>query len=207
MLSRARLFREHGYHVLLYDARACGESSGDCVTFGYFERHDLTAAVKYLRNRGCKDISCLGVSLGGATILFAATDLPDVTCVICESVYDELTHAVDRRMRRYTRLPGKVGACLLVPFAEHNLGLAIEDVRPVDHVGSLKCPILIVSGEKDDRTWPEDTRRLYDAASEPKQLWMIPDAGHEDLFPKSGYEAKVLSFLRESSNARSAKCQ
>src|ERR1043166_1081472 len=98
MVPRARFLREQGYSVLLYDARACGESSGDAISFGYRERHDVIAAVRFLKERGCRDIACLGVSQGGATILFAAEDLQDVKCVICESVYDAMANAVDRRM-------------------------------------------------------------------------------------------------------------
>jgi dipeptidyl aminopeptidase/acylaminoacyl peptidase len=196
MIPRARFLREQGYAALLYDARACGESSGDCVTFGYRERHDVIAAVKFVQARGYNDIACLGVSQGGATILFAAEELLDVKCVICESVYDEMTHAVDRRMRRYTGIPGSIGACLLVPFAEQHIGLDIDDVRPVDHIGSLKCPVLVISGEEDNRTWPEDTQRLFAAAKEPKELWMLPNAGHEDLFRHAGYTDKVGAFLR-----------
>jgi uncharacterized protein len=196
MLPRARFFREQGYAALLYDARACGESSGNHISFGFRERHDVIAAVMFLQARGYTDIACLGVSQGGATILFAAEELSGVKCVICESVYDEMTHAVDRRMRRYTGLPGCVGACLLVPFAEERIGLSIDDVRPVDHIGSLKCPVFIISGTNDNRVWPEDTQRLFDAAKEPKELWMVPDAGHEDLFRYSGYTDKVGAFLK-----------
>ena len=194
MLARARFFRQLGYAVLLYDARACGESTGQCITFGYRERHDLLAAVAFLKTRGYGRIACLGVSQGGATILFAAEEL-QVQCVICESVYDEMTHAVDRRMRRYTGVPGWLGASLLVPFAEQRLDLPIDDVRPVDHIGKLSCPVFLISGEKDDRTWPEDTQRLFDAAREPKELWMLPNAGHEDLFRYDGYERTVKAFL------------
>ena len=196
MVPRARFFREQGYTVLLYDARACGESTGDTITFGYRERHDVVAAVRFLQERGCRDIACLGVSQGGATILFAAEELPDVKAVICESVYDEMAHAVDRRMRRYTGLPGCLAGCLLVPFAEQRLGLSIDEVKPADHAGKLCCPILIISGEKDERTWPEDTQRLFEAAAEPKELWMIPEARHEDLYHCAGYPEKVTSFLR-----------
>jgi dipeptidyl aminopeptidase/acylaminoacyl peptidase len=196
MVPRARFFRQQGYTVLLYDARACGESTGDCVTFGYRERHDLVAAVQFLKARGNESIACLGASQGGATILFAADELPKMRCVICESVYDEMSHAVDRRMRRYTGIPGWLGASLMVPFAEQRLGLAIDDVKPVDHVGKLRCPIYIISGTDDDRTSPADTERLFQAARAPKELWMIDGAGHEDLFRYAGYEEKVASFLR-----------
>ena len=137
MLPRARFCRDMGFTVLLYDARACGESTGDHISFGYSERHDLIAAVNVLKECGCKDIACLGVSQGGATILFAADDLPELTCVICESVYDEMEHAVDRRLRHYTMLPGWLGASLLVPFAERRIGLSIDDVKP--SITSASC--------------------------------------------------------------------
>jgi uncharacterized protein len=128
--------------------------------------------------------------------LFAADQLEGVRCVICESVYDDMTHAVDRRMRRYTGLPGWFGASLLIPFAEHRVGVSIEHVKPLDHVGKLRCPVYIISGDQDNRTWPEDTKRLFEAAKEPKELWMVPGAGHEDLSGYAGYQEKVLSFLR-----------
>jgi fermentation-respiration switch protein FrsA (DUF1100 family) len=73
--------------------------------------------------------------------------------------------------------------------------LSIDDVKPVDHVGKLPCPILIISGDEDDRTWPEDAQRLFAAACEPKELWMIEGARHEDLFRKPGYVEKVQAFL------------
>jgi dipeptidyl aminopeptidase/acylaminoacyl peptidase len=196
MLPRARFFRKLGYSVLLYDARACGESTGDQITFGYYEKGDVIAAVQFLKERGHRNIACLGVSQGGATILFAAEELPDVKCVICESVYDDMTHAVDRRLRRYTGMPGWLGASLMVPFAEHRLHLSVNDVCPVDHVGKLAYPLFVISGSKDDRAWPEDSRRLFDAAREPKELWMVEGAGHEDLFCQPGYREKVVGFLR-----------
>jgi uncharacterized protein len=200
MIPRARFFRDMGYNVLLYDARACGESSGEHVTFGYRERHDVIAAVKLLQERGCTDIACLGVSQGGATILFAAGELPDLKCVVCESVYDEMSNAVDRRLRRFTGTPGWLGGCLLVPFAESNIDLSIDEVKPIDHIGKLKCPVFVISGELDDRTWADDTRRLFDAAQEPKQLWMLPDARHQDLFHFRGYEQKVGEFVKQHLN-------
>ncbi len=196
MLPRARFFREQGYTALLYDARACGESTGEAVTFGYREAADLIAAVKFLKDGGHEQVACLGVSQGGATILFAAEDLLDVKCVICESVYDDMRHAVDRRMRRYTGVPGWLGAPLMVSFAEQRLELSIDDVKPADYIGKLPCPVLVVSGTADDRTWPEDTQRLFEAAHAPKELWMIEGASHEDLFHFAGYEEKVNGFLR-----------
>jgi uncharacterized protein len=196
MLPRARMLRRHGYGVLLYDARASGESAGDQISFGYRERHDLLAAVEFLKERGVQKIACLGVSQGGATILFAAENLRGMRCVICESVYDEMEHAVDRRMRHFTGIPGWLAGCAMVPFAEHRLGVAMDDVKPAAHIAALPCPVLIISGDQDNHTWPEDTQRPFAAAREPKELWMLAGAGHEDLLRFAGYEENVLSFVR-----------
>ncbi len=196
MVRRAKWFRSLGYAVLLYDARACGESTGDSITFGYRERADLLAAIDLLRQRGHARIACLGVSQGGATILYAAKDLGDVRCVICESTYDDMTNAVDRRSRRYTGLPGWLTGSLLVPFAEHRLDLSINELKPIDHIAELRCPLLMISGDQDDRTWLADTERLFEAAREPKELWMVEGAKHEDLFRFPGYEERVAQFLK-----------
>lgn len=196
MLPRAKFFRQHGYNVLLYDARACGESSGAIVTMGHHEAKDLEGGLEFLRSKGMRRLACLGVSQGGATILLAAEKMPDVRCVICESVYDELAHAVDRRFRHYLGMPGWLGGCLLIPIAEHRTGVALDQVKPADHIGKLACPVLIISGAKDTKTWQEDTQRLFEAAREPKELWMVPEAGHADLFGPA-YEPRVLAFLEK----------
>lgn len=196
MRRRAAHFRSLGYAALLYDARATGGSTGDRVTFGHRERADLIAAVEVLRKRGHERIACLGVSQGGATILYANKELGRLSCVVCESVYDDMTHAVDRRARRYTLLPGWLAFSLLVPFAESRIGLSIDAMSPVDHIAKLDCPLLLISGEQDDRVLPGDTERLFRAAREPKELWMVPGAGHEDLFHCPGYEERVTKFVQ-----------
>ncbi len=38
-------------------------------------------------------------------------------------------------------------------------------------------------------------RALFDAAPEPKELWLAREAGHEDLIRYGAFEA-VLDFLR-----------
>ncbi len=196
MLPRAKFFREHGYNVLLYDARACGESSGDCVTMGFLEAKDLEGGLAWLRAKGMGRIACLGVSQGGATILLAAEQIGDVRCVICESVYDELAHAVDRRFRHSFGIPGWLGGCLVVPIAEYRTGVPMDDVKPVLKIPRLPCPVFVISGDQDAKTWPADTQRLFAAAAQPKELWLVSGAAHNDMYGPE-YETRVLGFLQK----------
>jgi hypothetical protein len=43
----------------------------------------------------------------------------------------------------------------------------------------------------------EDTQRLFAAAREPKELWLLPNAAHVDLLEFAGdvYRRRILAFL------------
>ncbi|MCX6956783.1 MAG: alpha/beta fold hydrolase, partial [Verrucomicrobia bacterium] len=156
MLARARFFTDHGYAALLYDARGHGLSDGALVSFGYNEARDLLGALDWLRARGFTDFGCLGASQGGATIAFAGAELRDVRWAVLESVYPDLPNAMDRRFRRSFYLPAWLAGCLMTPFAEWRLGLGIAAVSPRDAIRQLPCPVLILTGEQDQHTFPVD---------------------------------------------------
>ena len=204
MLGKARTLHDAGYSTLMYDARGCGESDGEKISMGYFETADLVAAVNYLRDRGTREIGVIGVSQGGATIAMAADHLAGVRCAILESTYDDMDHAIDRRFRHYLGVPGWLGASVMVPFAEGRLGCCVHGISPVARIAKLGCPVMIISGEKDTRVPVEDTERLFEAAREPKILWLIPGADHEDLqrVAPAEYDRRVLAFLAHYMPAR-----
>lgn len=201
MIPRAAMLREAGYGVLLYDARGCGRSDGNLISMGYHETADLLAALRYLRERGEKGVACIGVSQGGATIALAADSLKmlNVRAVICESTYDNLENAIDRRFRHYTLMPGWLGGALMRPFGEWRIGCDAGAVSPATSIAKLEVPLYIISGDSDTRVWTEDTHRLFAAARSPKYLWLIPGADHEDLhdYAPEEYRRRVLGFLRE----------
>jgi fermentation-respiration switch protein FrsA (DUF1100 family) len=194
MYETAKMLRRAGYGVLLYDARAMGESDGEATSIGYYETEDLTAAVQFLRGQGVERLACLGQSQGGATILLAAAKLDGVRCVIAQSSYDTLLNAIDRRYREYFHIPGWLGGALLVFFAERKLGVDAETISPLQEVKNLRCPLLIISGTADTRTLTADTQKLFAAAPSPK---VVEGGGHEDLYAArpQDYERRVLDFL------------
>lgn len=204
MYARARLLHDEGYSVLLYDARADGESEGEMTSMGYYERRDLIAAVAWLHAHGAVDVGCIGVSQGGATIALAADGLEGVRCVVLESTYDDMRTAVDRRFRHYAWLPGWLAGVFVIPFGETRLDCDIDSIAPVRAIARLHAPVLVVSGDCDTRVDTADTRRLFDAAREPKGLWFVRGANHEDLqaFDPKEYSVHVLAFIRARMPAR-----
>jgi fermentation-respiration switch protein FrsA (DUF1100 family) len=141
----------------------------------------------------------VGASQGGATIALAAEQLRDVHWVVLESVFPDLTTALDRRFRHTLRLPGWLAGLFLRPIAEWRIRASIREIEPRRTIGRLNCPVLVLSGARDPYTTAEDTRALYSAARDPKQLWLAPEAGHVDLYGAAGrsYEERLITFLKE----------
>jgi len=57
MLPHADMLHRAGYTVFLFDFRSRGESEGDAVTLGYYERGDVLGAIDYLKTRPDVDLA------------------------------------------------------------------------------------------------------------------------------------------------------
>jgi len=200
MLDRARFLYDAGYSVLLFDFQAHGESSGDMITFGALEFLDARAAVEYLRAKvPGKPIAVIGSSLGGAACLLGAKPV-DVDALVLEAVYPDIRQAVENRLRIALGWAGPCLTPLLTMQFKPRAGIDLDDLRPVASIADVKAPIFIIGGELDQRTTLAESQRLFDAAPEPKELWVVAGARHVDFhrYATAEYERRVLEFLREN---------
>lgn len=197
MLDRARFLSRAGYSVLLFDFQAHGESSGKQITFGFLESKDAQAAINFLRvNAPGEKIGVIGVSMGGAAVLLSNPPL-DVNAAVLEMIYPSMNQAISNRLER--RLGSWSGALtpLLSWQLKPRLGISADDLRPIDKVSSFTVPKLFIAGEQDRHTTLAESRQMFSAASEPKELWVVPRGEHIDLYPlaKDEYEQRVLGFF------------
>lgn len=195
MIERARFLHGAGYGVLLVDFQASGESSGEAITFGYWEANDVTAALHYLHQRlPGERIGIIGTSMGGAAILLAE---PDADAVVLEQVYPTIQHALQNRMRIHLGVAGFWFSPVLLATLHAHLGIYPAQLRPIDHIGHLAMPKLLIVGERDLHTTLAESCAMFNVARAPKELWVIPGAEHVDLYRYAGtaYEDKVLQFF------------
>jgi fermentation-respiration switch protein FrsA (DUF1100 family) len=202
MLRRARLFHTEGFSVLLFDFQAHGESPGERITFGRLEALDAAAAVAFVRQRLPNErVGAIGSSLGGASTLLGPAPLP-IDALVLESVYPDIGSAIANRVRVVLGpIVGGVAArptawlfeLILPPF----LGMRPAELRPIDHIGKVAAPLLMMSGTVDDRTTIAETRAMFAQAPEPKLLWAVEGAGHYDLegFAPDEYRSRIVAFL------------
>lgn len=204
MVDRALMLRAAGYSTLVIDFQGTGESPGDVITFGWRERLDVIAAVQALRRTlPGEPVGIIGISLGGAATLLAVPAL-DIQAVILEAVYPSIDVAVKNRLRMQLGSFGAALSPLLLVQLRARLGIRPSDLKPVDRVALLQCPVLIIGGLVDQHTTAADTQRMFAAAREPKELWLIPDAAHVDYFRvnREEYERRVLTFFDRALRTR-----
>jgi fermentation-respiration switch protein FrsA (DUF1100 family) len=203
-LPMALRFREAGYSVLCFDFRAHGESGGRFISLGHNETRDVLGAIAWLRARpevDARRIGLLGFSMGAAAALQAAARSPDVAAVAADSSYAEFVDAVRYSFRRVGRLPHYPFGPLTLYWARLMLRVDARQLRPVDSVGRIAPrPLLLMHGAEDEIVPARHARQLFQAADEPKELWIEPGERHvgtRDNQPDA-YFARVEAFFRES---------
>lgn len=206
MVDRMRFLRSKGFTVLAFDFLGSGESTGDQLTFGYRESLDAEAAVRFARERKPDGkLGVIGISMGGAAFLLSK-EMPAVDAVVLELVYPTMEQAVDNRLDKWMFSGARHLSPLLTAQLRIRLGVSAAEIRPIDNVARVKVPVLIIGGASDPFTPAEETKQLFDAANEPKQLWIVEGAGHDDLwkFNAREYQNRVLEFFHANLNEPNA---
>jgi uncharacterized protein len=199
MLERARFLFNAGYSVLLFDFQAHGESEGKHITFGYLESKDAEAAVSYIHTiLPNEKIGVIGVSMGGAAVLLSTPELK-VEAMVLEMVYPTIEQAISNRLIMRLGNWSRIFTPLL-SLQLKRIGIDAKDLHPIEKVGKISFPKLFIAGAEDKHTTIEESKQLFNTASEPKELWIVKDAGHIDLqqFSKEEYEKRILLFFEKS---------
>jgi fermentation-respiration switch protein FrsA (DUF1100 family) len=196
-LPQASLLVRHGYGVLLLDARGYDGSEGDPNVFGWAGGRDIDAAVAWLRNRPdvTRDrIGGIGFSVGGEMLLDTAASNPGLRAVVSEGA--------GVRSTGEHLLRGPRGWFSLTAVAVQTGAVAVlSGTAPPPSLADLvpriaPRPLLLVYAGR-GAGGEELTPEFYRAASAPKSLWKIDEAGHVGGFqarPRE-YEQRVVGFF------------
>ncbi len=191
--NTARLQRM-GFSILAIDYRGFGRSEGGFPSESQVYE-DAQSAWTYLKTRepdACRRY-IYGHSLGGAVAIDLAVKSPDAAGLIVESSF---TSMLDM---------GRRGAWL-----QHLLRdwIVTQRFDSLAKIGKLLMPVLFIHGTADDVVPPEMSQRLYEAAPQPKQLALIPHAGHSSIavVGLAQYRGAVMDFVRLAGTRQRDHC-
>ena len=172
-----------GFAVLRFDFTGLGESEGDFADTNFSGNvQDLVAAADYLREHYKAPTLLIGHSLGGAAVLFAATEITSVKAVatigapsspvhvkhLLKSSIEEITTAgiatVNLSGRDFT---------IKKQFLDD-----LESKSLPETARQLRKPLLIMHSPLDQTVGIKNAEEIYLAAHHPKSFVSLDDADH-----------------------------
>lgn len=175
-----------GASVFMIDYRGYGLSSGPFPR----ERQlydDAVAALNYLQQKrgiAANNIVIYGHSLGGAVGVQLASQFPQLAGLIVESSFTSMT-AMAERSSYADWFPVR--------------SLLIQKFDSLSKVSSLNLPVFYIHGAEDASVPPGMSQQLYRATPEPKELWLVPGADHNDVIEVAGqdFQRRIHQFLAD----------
>jgi fermentation-respiration switch protein FrsA (DUF1100 family) len=179
-LESIAVFRRLGLNVFIIDYRGYGQSEGSPDEQGTYL--DAVAAWRYLTTeRGFEagQIILFGRSLGGAVAAWLAQQHTP-RALILESTF---TSIPDMAVRQFPFLPVR----LLARFRYDTLA----------HMPHIDAPILIIHSPADEIIPYSHSRRLFEAAQEPKAFLELTGSHNQGFLITGQYEADLAAFINK----------
>jgi uncharacterized protein len=205
-----------GYDVFAYEPRGQGESDKDpnyeplqWVTDR--DVADMRVAVKYLRNRPDADprgIGLFGISKGGSIGYVLASSDPGVRCIATDGAYATHTTMVPYMQRWIAIYSDRIKLQRVLPRWFYSVvgvvgakkvgrtrGVVYPSIEKA--IKNIRSPILMIHGEGDTYIKPEMAKALFDRARGPKDLWLVPNAKHNQalIVAEGEYHRRVVEFF------------
>jgi uncharacterized protein len=188
-----------GFSVVAHGWRGTPGSDVAPHTLGVHEQRDLTAVLDaVIEELGSQAIGLLGFSMGAAVAIMAAARDPRVGAVCADSAFASATDVLAEGVERVLRIPGRMVVTPVAATLRWRTGARLEEMRPVDAVARIAPrPLLLIHGARDNSVSVTNARRLYEAAGEPKELWVVDDAVHVGAYfdDRAAYVDRVTRFF------------
>ena len=212
--------REKGYDIFTFEMRGQGdspaqESYNPLQWVTNYEVRDFEAALAYLKSRPDRDergIGFFGFSKGGSAGLIAAAHDPFIRCAVVDGVF--ATHLtmmpyMKKWLAIYTKRPW-ISELILPCYYRWAARLALRKLSRKENCefphleealpAFAPRPLLMIHGGADTYIKPFTTRKLFRLAGEPKELWMVEGAKHNQAFHMANgqYQKRVLDFFNRN---------
>jgi uncharacterized protein len=168
-------------HILMVDYRGYGNSEGEPYEEGLYCDARAVYEWWFYNRKPDERLILMGESLGGAVAVDLAAQVAP-SGLILQSTF---TNA--KEMAR---------SLFLLRFLRPLAGIQFNSLRKIK---SVTCPKLFIHGNRDEIVPYHLGKSLYEHAPEPKTLYEVAGAGHNDLLwiAASEYEKRLHEFLKQ----------
>ena len=201
----ARLLLEHGYSVLLPDARRHGESGGELATYGVKESDDIHRWISWIYAHDPPQcVYGFGESYGAALMLQSLAAENRFCAVAVESPFSTAREMSFERVSGpmhlgpwFGRTVGRPAIWSAVVYAHFRYGIDLLKPNPLEAVAHSQVPVLLIHGEADRNISPRHSQLIAAAAPDHSELWLVPHAGHSMAWAAAHreFEGRLLGWF------------
>jgi uncharacterized protein len=212
MLPVMQWLGELRFTVLAISLRAHGDSTGEVNDIGWSARHDVVAAVEFLRKEfPRRPVFIVGRSMGAAAAIFAAEELQtDVAGYFLEQPYKDLKCAVWHRLQHHLwpifDWVAYRGMRLWSPMF---LPVDPDQISPYYRVAYIppSVPVVVLMGSADTESPPDEVKAVAGRVQSGAKLVVFEGARHEDLHRRDLplYRESLMGFLRNGERRGAAR--
>ncbi len=200
LLGISTMLWRAGHTVLTFEYYGHGTVVGDPVTLGYREINDFLGAVAYAKSRAPEArLGAVGYSMGASVTLIGTARAPEVEAIVVDSPFATHRRVIEYAVRRTIHLPFLLFEWVTDLLLWLRAGYRFNQVEPLRDVKKIAPrPILFIQGMKDMIVDPRDASLLYEAAGEPKELWLLPGVEHCGAYfaDRAFYMKRVIDFFK-----------
>ncbi len=190
--------------VVSFDFRGHGRSGGRS-TLGDRETRDLTVAVAWAQELGFERIAAVGFSMGGSVVLRhagLAEQADGLAAVVSVSAPGRWYYRGTTPMRRlHWAVQYRVGRLVtrtVLQTRVHNSRWNPVPVPPAKAAAKIApVPLLVVHGDRDAYLPVDHANEIYEAAGEPKELWILEGFGHAESATGNGLVDRIGRWVMQ----------
>lgn len=192
-----------GYNILLPDLRDNGESEGAAIQMGWKDRLDVLRWMNIANDIFGKNTQMVvhGISMGAATTMMVSGEPQQsfVKCFVEDCGYTSVWDEFSFQLKAMFGLPEFPLMYTTSWLCRAKYGWNFREASSVEQVKKCNLPMLFIHGDADTYVPTRMVYPLYEAKSEPKELWIVPGATHAMSYrdhPQK-YTERVRKFVEK----------
>lgn len=189
------------YNILLPDLQDNGLSEGPAIQMGWKDRLDVLNWMNIANDIFGKRTQMVvhGISMGAATTMMVSGEAqqPFVKCFVEDCGYTSVWDEFSFQLKDMFGLPEFPLMYTTSWLCNAKYGWNFQEASSLEQVKKCSLPMFFIHGDADTYVPTRMVYPLYEAKSEPKELWIVPGATHAMSYKDypQEYTERVKKFV------------
>lgn len=205
--SRCEAYQEVSYlltrniTVFSFDFCGCGQSEGEYISLGYYEKQDVHCIVEYLlKSKKVSKIGLWGRSMGAVTAIMYANEHPSlIDAMVLDSGFYSLKILIEELIGSKIKLPRFIFDKLLKMVKEtirEKANFELDIIEPYIYAKNCLVPAFFCHGKDDDFVLPHHSQDLFNEYKGFEKYIELVKGGHNSMRSRK-LIIKICNFLQK----------